>query len=599
MQQNSNITEALIDRGLLIELLNKCGTPLFVKNRQHQMLLVNDSLCELVGLSQSEMIGKTDFDLYSEDEAEEFFASDEQVFQSKVELEYEEVITDTNENSRNIRTIKNVYTTENGDEFLVGTLHDITELRQAQTQLEAAVNDLSVIATTDSLTGLCNRAELEYQMESLIEEANISGEGFGLIFLDLNGFKIINDTAGHMVGDGILRLCSEKLVNMFSQEALIARVGGDEFIVVLPRVNEIEAQLAVERLFQALDKSIVVDESAWRVGCSVGVALFPKDGQTVSDLIRNADFAMYEAKKRKHNRAGSNKSTAEFFQSQIGYALARKRRIECALNFRENFSQIQQYYQPIVSQVDGKYRITGFESLARWELDGVSVSPEEFIPILEKGGLIIPFGYQVVESACRYMAERCDEGQFISVNLTYQQILQEGFCDQVHSIIQNAGINPRQISLELTENDANLDCRIAEVVLAQLSRIGVKTMLDDFGSGFSNLSRLSELPIQVVKIDKSLLWGDRLLFKSVLQMIQNLGFTTIVEGVESAEQLLSVEQFGADMLQGYFFGKPQPEDYDWSNFSPETVEKPLPFPANLEEFRARLSSPDSGNSPAF
>ena len=126
MQQNSNITEALIDRGLLIELLNKCGTPLFVKNRQHQMLLVNDSLCELVGLSQSEMIGKTDFDLYSEDEAEEFFASDEQVFQSKVELEYEEVITDTNENSRNIRTIKNVYTTENGDEFLVGTLHDIT-----------------------------------------------------------------------------------------------------------------------------------------------------------------------------------------------------------------------------------------------------------------------------------------------------------------------------------------------------------------------------------------------------------------------------------------------------------------------------------------
>ena len=276
MQQNSNITEALIDRGLLIELLNKCGTPLFVKNRQHQMLLVNDSLCELVGLSQSEMIGKTDFDLYSEDEAEEFFASDEQVFQSKVELEYEEVITDTNENSRNIRTIKNVYTTENGDEFLVGTLHDITELRQAQTQLEAAVNDLSVIATTDSLTGLCNRAELEYQMESLIEEANISGEGFGLIFLDLNGFKIINDTAGHMVGDGILRLCSEKLVNMFSQEALIARVGGDEFIVVLPRVNEIEAQLAVERLFQALDKSIVVDESAWQVGCSVGVALFPK-----------------------------------------------------------------------------------------------------------------------------------------------------------------------------------------------------------------------------------------------------------------------------------------------------------------------------------
>jgi len=585
-----------IDHALLTDLLNKCGTPLFVKNRQRQFLLVNDALCKLVGRRPEEMLGKSDFDLFSKEEAQEFYDGDQQVFESKTETAYEEIITDTDNVSRTIRTIKNVYQTEDSEELLVGTFHDITELKTAQVQLESAVNHLSVIATTDALTGLSNRVQLESAIEYQIKTAEKTGKRFSIIFIDLNGFKIINDTAGHLVGDEILKVCALRLQNIFRTRTPIARVGGDEFLVLLPDVDCDGAAIAVDRIFQSFSHAIKIKESSWQVGCSVGVAVYPKDGVTVSDLVRNADFAMYEAKKGNQNSDASKNSSAEFFEAQIGKSMARKRRIECALNFRENCSLIKQFYQPIVSLQNRKsYQIVGFESLARWELDGKSVSPEEFIPILEKGGSIIPFGYQIIESACDYVSKKCDEEQFVSVNLSYRQIVEQGFCDRVESTIRNAQINPQQIALELTEQDANLDSQMAFSVLSRLTKMGIRTMLDDFGSGYSNLSRLSELPIDAVKMDKSLLWGDTLLFNSVLQMIQSLGFTTIIEGVESVAQVKNIELCGANMLQGYFFGRPESESYDWSNFQdPTTSANKLILPSTASEFQSERAGQHLG-----
>ena len=583
------IIPARIDQALLLELLNKCGTPLFVKNRSHQFQLVNDALCELVGLTHEDMIGKTDFDLYSRAEAEEFCAGDELVFESKTEVAYEEVLTDASNNSRNIRTIKNVYRTSDGEELLVGTLHDITELRKTQSKLEDAVNHLSVVATTDSLTGLSDRSQLESSIEYQIKIAEETGGKFCIIFIDLNGFKVINDTAGHLVGDEILRVCARRLQNIFRSGTALARVGGDEFLALLPKVDRAGATTAIDRIFKSFTDPIAIKETSWQVGCSVGVAIYPGHGETVSELIRNADFAMYEAKKGNQNCDDSNNSSAEFFKVRIGRSMARKRRIECALNFRENCSKIRQSYQPIVSRRNrDSYEIVGFESLARWDLDGKSVSPEEFIPILEKGGAIIPFGYQVIESACEFISEKCNEDQFVSVNLSYRQIVEPGFSDRVENTIRNARINPQQIALELTEQDANLDSKTAFLVLSRLSKIGITTFLDDFGSGYSNLSRLSELPIDVVKLDKSLLWGDSLLFNSVLQMIQNLGFRSIIEGVETPAHIKSIEVLGADMMQGYFFGKPETKDHDWSNFDPNgTIEThSLPLPSTPAEFQS-------------
>ena len=583
---SSKIGQEVIDRALLMELIHTCGTPIFVKNRDHTIVFVNQAMTDFVGLRADQMVGKNDYELYSKEEAEEFVAGDEAVFQSRNKIEYDEVITTPNGESRTIRTIKNIFVTKNNVELLVGTLIDLTELRNAQNRLEDANEHLSVIATTDALTGLSNRSQFESAVEAQIIKSRENKTPFSLIFMDLNGFKVINDTAGHLVGDEILRVCGRRLKNCFRKNTCVARVGGDEFLALLQDTNESDAVEVIDRLFDSFSDPIRIDKSSWQIGYSVGVAVFPKDGTGVSELIRNADFAMYEAKKQKNSFDSKNNSSAEFFRARIGKSMARKRQVECALNFRENFSAIQQHYQPIISQgPDQEYRIAGFESLARWKLDGQFVSPEEFIPILEKGGGIIPFGFQIIESACQYISKKCTQDQFVSVNLTYQQIADPGFCERIESTIKRSGINPRQIALELTEQAANVDSQIAQTILARLAAMGVRTMIDDFGSGYSNLSRLSELPIDIVKIDKSLLWGDTLLFNSVFQMVKNLGFTTVIEGVETSDHVDKIEMIGADMMQGYFFGRPQPQDHDWSKFAAPCVTSRLNpiIPSTVED----------------
>ncbi len=582
----SKIGQEVIDRALLMELIHTCGTPIFVKNRSHTIVFVNQAMTDFVGLRADQMVGKNDYELYSKEEAEEFVAGDEAVFQSRNKIEYDEVITTPNGESRTIRTIKNIFVTKNNVELLVGTLIDLTELRNAQNRLEDVNEHLSVIATTDALTGLSNRSQFESAVQDQIIESKESKTPFSLIFMDLNGFKVINDTAGHLVGDEILRVCGRRLKNCFRKNTCIARMGGDEFLALLPDTNENDAIEVIDRLFESFSDPIRIEKSSWQIGYSVGVAVFPKDGTGVSELIRNADFAMYEAKKQKNSFGSNNNSSAEFFRARIGKSMARKRQVECALNFRENFSAIQQHYQPIVTQgPNQEYQITGFESLARWKLDGQFVSPEEFIPILEKGGGIIPFGFQIIESACQYASKKCTKDQFVSVNLTYQQIADPGFCERIESTIKRSGINPRQIALEITEQAANVDCQIAQTILTRLAGMGVRTMIDDFGSGYSNLSRLSELPVDVVKIDKSLLWGDTLLFNSVFQMIKNLGFTTIIEGIETSGHVQQIETIGADMMQGYFFGRAQPQDHDWSKFvSPSITPRLNPIvPSTVED----------------
>ena len=572
-----------LDTKLLLELLNRCGTPLFVKNREHRMLLVNDALCQLVGLSQEELLGKNDYDLYSPEEAEVFYESDEKVFETGVEINYDELITDSQGVTKNIRTRKNVYETANGEMLLVGTLHDITELHATQRKLEDAINNLSVTAMTDPLTGISNRNQFEKDIKNEVELRSMANEPFTLMFLDLDGFKIINDTAGHHVGDEILCYCARRLESLIRTDAKIARIGGDEFVVILPNIDENDASDTVERLVAAFDTPINIRGSRWRVGCSVGAAVFPKHGKTGAELIRNADFAMYEAKKNKNSSQGiSSCSSIRFFQSEIGKSMERKRRIECALNFTNNSRKIQQHYQPIVAHSDSQQiEIVGFESLARWALDGENISPEEFIPTLSKTGEIVAFGYQTLESACQYVAKYCTGQQFVSVNLAYKQIVEPDFCVRVENIIRQAGIAATSIAFELTEQDASIQKSVAVSVLARLRNFGVRTMLDDFGSGYSNLSRLCELPIDVVKIDKSILRQGPRLLPSVLKLVQNLEFDTIVEGVETIAEMRSVEELGGDMMQGYLFGRPAADSFNWNNqFSGRPII--CPFDAPLE-----------------
>ena len=548
---------------MLLEILENSGTPLFVKNRLHQIVLVNTAFEELVGISRCEMMGKSDVDLFTPDEAAVFIEADEQVFQSRQAIHYEETVTHSTDITKTLRTSKDVIETSTGELLLVGTVHDITELRATQDQLEDAVNHLSMIANTDALTGLSNRLQFESALADLIHTAEGKEDSFTVAFIDLNGFKLINDTAGHLAGDEILRVSSDRLRNQLRGNSHIARIGGDEFLLLLPETDVATASQIMNRIVDSFREPINFNGSGWSVSCSIGVAVYPQDGTNGSELIRNADFAMYEAKKHKRTDGTTLCSSVKFFCSQLGDAMDRRRAIEWALNFSESSNEIEQYYQPIVASDKSGYRICGFESLARWSLNGKHVSPEEFIPILDSTGGIVPFGYKIIESACDFLTG-LDDDQYVSVNLTYKQILEKDFCEVVSSAIRNAGVDPSRIAFELTEQDANIEKAIATSVFEKLGRMGVRTMIDDFGSGYSNLGRIGDLPIDVVKIDKSLIGNTRLL-KSVLSLVRELGFITIVEGIETEEVAKKAIGFGADMLQGFYFGRPQPADFDWKN----------------------------------
>ena len=572
MLSNNISNPDTFDRSLLFEILNNSRTPMFVKNRNLQNVLINAALGELAGLDPNEMIGKTDFDLFSPEEAVAFADTDERTFASRQPVHYEEVITDTNNVSRNLRTTKNVFETSTGELLLVGTVHDITELRATQTKLENAVNHLSTLAHTDSLTGLPNRLQFELELENLISSTSAEQKGFSVGFIDLNGFKVINDTAGHMAGDEILRVCSERLCKQLRSDSKIARVGGDEFLLLLPQTDISATIQIINRIMASFRQAITIDGVGWHVSCSIGVSRYPTDGTASSELIRNADFAMYEAKKRKRNDGVTPSSTVEFFNPEIGNTMDRRRTIEWAVNFSDYGKEIEQFYQPIVAHDGTGYQIQGFESLARWTLNEITIPPDEFIPILDKSGGIVPFGYRTIESACEFLAG-LNEDQYVSVNLTYKQILDKHFCDTVASTIRNAGINPARLALELTEQNSNFEKAAATTVFDCLKKMGVQTMIDDFGIGQSNLGRLGDFPIDVVKIDKSLVQKRRLL-KPVLSLVHELGFQTIVEGIETDEVAKTALSFGADMLQGFYFGHPQPANYDWkTNF----MKAPIPL----------------------
>ena len=276
MSSNSdNSTLKSVDPTLLLEILNNSGAPLFVKDRQGCFVLMNNSFCQLIGKDRNELLGKTDFDLFPPEQVAGFYEIDERVFAQRKSIEIEEVITDSNGNTKTLRTTKGVIETATGELLLVGTVHDISELRATQNQLESAVNHLSMMAHTDGLTGLSNRVQLELELEDLIRETNEGEEGFAVLFIDLNGFKVINDTAGHLAGDEILVSCSKRLQNQIREGAKIARVGGDEFLLLLPNADVDKAQRIVTRIVDSFRQPITIDSASWHVACSIGVSLYP------------------------------------------------------------------------------------------------------------------------------------------------------------------------------------------------------------------------------------------------------------------------------------------------------------------------------------
>lgn len=381
------------------------------------------------------------------------------------------------------------------------------------------------------------------------------------IIIDLDHFKTVNDTLGHDVGDKLLTTVSRRLLRQVRRSDVVARLGGDEFAVLLTGLgDELSVERMVQKLHKALTARIHLGGRMIRPGISMGITMFPTDGETATDLVKNADIALYQSKAR-----GRNCWT--MFNPQLRRRLERRHEIGDALRAAIAADEIAVAFQPLL-EITGKH-VVGFEVLARWRHRGEAVSPAEFVGIAEDIGLGGLLGRAIMERAFSALARALAEGRdpgHIAINLATSQLKDAQFPQQVAEALDRYGLSSDRLEFEVTEN-VLLD-RAAERVsetLTQLRRMGISLSLDDFGTGYASLTHLKRFPVSRLKIDQSFVRNigiaddDAAIVRTIVSLAHSLGMTAVAEGVETEEQMRVLESFGCDIAQGYLIGRPSPQ----------------------------------------
>ncbi|MDD4601250.1 MAG: EAL domain-containing protein [Negativicutes bacterium] len=445
---------------------------------------------------------------------------------------------------------------------------DVEVLRQfgdlASVALERANTQkkISYIAFHDSLTGLPNRASLTHYLEVEMEKAQV-GEASGIVlFIDIDDLKSVNDNFGHSFGDNVIVTASKYIVDAVGEQAFVSRIGGDEFIVVLPGTNNREqAALIADKAIRKLCQEYEVSVERFHLSASIGVVVYPDDADTAEDVVMKADSAMYAAKK-----AGRN--CWRFYKPIMIEEAYEKMMLTNGLRRALEREELFLHYQPQMS-LEGD-RVIGFEALLRWNSPEYGlVSPERFIPLAEQSGLILPIGQWVLQEVCQFARRLADMGQeniHVAANVSPRQLMSDDFVTTVRTSIKEAGVEPSQIELEITES-VFIELMEENVVkLHKLREIGISLSLDDFGTGYSSLTYLRNLPVGILKIDKSFIDNidqDEIQLQmvgSIINLGHTLGMTVVAEGVENDDQLKLLKQFNCDRIQGYIFSRPISEE---------------------------------------
>ena len=446
--------------------------------------------------------------------------------------------------------------------LLVTTLGAALESHRMILQLNTARERARHLATHDQLTGLANRALFHDRLSQALHAARRGRHKLAVLFTDLDGFKAINDTLGHAVGDGLLRGIARRLATCLRETDTAARLGGDEFAILLTHLaSELDAATVARKLLASLGDPIHFRRQSTSIRCSIGIASFPRDAADADDLIRKADTAMYHAKERGGSRF-------DFYTEDMNAAIQRRVALEDRLRSALEEDQLLAYYQPQYDLTRG--RIMGAEALLRWKHPELGlVSPSHFLPIAEESGLIVPIGDWILRHACHQNAawnRGGHRGLRVSVNVSSQQFLEAGFADAVRSALDDSGLPPVSLELEITEGSLLRDVEVTVNTLRSLKDLGVRLAIDDFGTGYSAMAYLKRLPIDVLKIDQSFVRtlttdpADATITETIVQLAGGLNLTTIAEGVETLEQLLLLGSYGCNRMQGFLFGKPVPAD---------------------------------------
>ncbi|MDO8931028.1 MAG: EAL domain-containing protein, partial [Rhodocyclaceae bacterium] len=434
----------------------------------------------------------------------------------------------------------------------VGIFSDITQHKEVETRIRR-------LAHFDALTGLPNRVLLNDRARHAISMAQRSHEQLAVLFVDLDHFKNINDTLGHRIGDELLIEVGKRMKIVVREEDTISRQGGDEFIVVLPGTDAGGAAHVARKLIEAIAVAFKVEQYELVVTPSLGIAMYPSDGEDFETLSKCADTAMYRAKQEGRN-------TFRFFTPEMQEHSARNLQLEGALRHALERNELQLHYQPQVALQDG--RIVGAEALLRWRNPELgAVSPAEFIPVAEDSGLILSIGEWVLRTAARQMKAWLDDGMapmIMAVNLSAVQFRHAHLPERVEEILAEEGLAPRHLELELTEGVAMDDPFAAIAVMDDLHARGIRMSIDDFGTGYSSLSYLKRFQVYKLKIDQSFVRDitvdpeDKAIVCAVISLADSLGLRTIAEGVETEEQLAFLREHGCHEVQGYYYSRPLP-----------------------------------------
>jgi len=534
------------------KIFEDAGKAILVTDADQKIIEMNDAFCEITGYRRQELVGKYPQNLYSSRHDEEF----QQNLWDKLkhsgfwqgELWQHKKEGEEYPNWASFSVVKNEHGKANN---YVAVFSDISAIKKTEERLEQ-------LAHYDQLTGIPNRMLFQDRLHSAVARAKRHKDSIAVMYVDLDGFKQVNDTLGHVAGDSLLKKIANKLKNCVRDEDTVARLGGDEFAII---INELQgtsylrrlANRVVEECFSALS----FEGRELHVSGSVGIATYPMDGNNETDLLRNADQAMYHAKQK-------GKNTYQLFDSKMNEQMMSRIHLESDLRYAITHGQLFIQYQPKYDLKKGK--VVGVEALTRWQhSERGLVQPLDFIPIAEDSELIILLGKQVLNIACQNARCWYDNGHHnlpVSVNISARQFKRDFFIREVRTALVESGLPANLLEIEITESLLMDDIENTINILQELKTMGVNISIDDFGTGYSSLNYLKKLPVDTLKIDKSFVMDiandddDRAIISAIISMATSLNLRVIAEGVENEEQLAFLNSRNCHEIQGYLLAKP-------------------------------------------